>query len=81
MTRNCSFSTAGTYELQVPEDHKLSDKMGTLELEDRDQIQNKEPIFAIPSEHGKMFSLELSPSKDGNLMLKQVKCCSSWRLG
>uniref|UniRef100_A0A8D2ZKK8 Cadherin-5 n=1 Tax=Scophthalmus maximus TaxID=52904 RepID=A0A8D2ZKK8_SCOMX len=69
---NMASFTRRTYELQVPEDHKLSDKMGTLELEDRDQIQNKEPIFAIPSEHGKMFSLELSPSKDGNLMLKQA---------
>uniref|UniRef100_A0A3P8TAW0 Cadherin-5 n=1 Tax=Amphiprion percula TaxID=161767 RepID=A0A3P8TAW0_AMPPE len=61
-----------TFELQLPEDHKLNEKMGTLQLEDRDQIQNKEPIFSIHGDSSKMFSLELSPSKDGNLLLRQV---------
>lgn len=65
--------SAETYELHVPEDHKLNEKIGTLELEDRDQIQNKEPIFIIPNENNKVFTVELSsPNKDGNLMLKQV---------
>lgn len=50
----------------------MNEKIGTLELEDRDQIQNKEPIFAILSENSKIFNIELSPNKDGNLMLKQV---------
>lgn len=66
------FLSAETYELQVPEDHKLNEKIGTLELEDRDQMQNKEPIFTIPIDNGKVFNIELSPNKDGNLMLKQV---------
>lgn len=66
------FLSAETYELHVPENHKLNEKIGTLELEDRDQIQNKEPIFIIPSENSKVFGVELSPNKDGNLMLKQV---------
>lgn len=69
---NIASFTRKVYELQVPEDHKLNEKIGTLELEDRDQIQNKEPIFAIPSENGRIFSVELSPTKDGNLMLKQA---------
>ncbi|CAB1413525.1 unnamed protein product [Pleuronectes platessa] len=60
------------YWLEVPEDHKLNEKIGTLELEDRDQIQNKEPIFTILNENSKVFNIELSPSKDGNLMLKQA---------
>nr|UUW46977.1 cadherin-5 [Platichthys stellatus] len=60
------------YWLEVPEDHKLNEKIGTLELEDRDQIQNKEPIFTILNENSKVFNIELSASKDGNLMLKQA---------
>ncbi|KAM6923126.1 cadherin-5 isoform 1-T2 [Lycodopsis pacificus] len=70
---NIASFTRKTYELQVPEDHKLNEKIGTLELEDRDQIQNKEPTFIIPNENSKVFSIELSsPNKDGNLMLKQA---------
>ncbi|KAG7512107.1 hypothetical protein JOB18_020379 [Solea senegalensis] len=69
---NMASFTRKVYELQVPEDHKLNEKIGTLELEDRDQIQNKEPIFTIPSEHNRMFNIELSPNKDGNLLLKQA---------
>lgn len=69
---NIASFTRRTYDLQVPEDHKLNEKIGTLELEDRDQIQNKEPIFTIPNENKQMFDIELSPNKDGNLMLKQA---------
>lgn len=72
ITLDVCFLSAETYELQVPEDHKLNEKIGTLELEDRDQIQNKEPVFTIPIDSTKMFNIELSPNKDGNLMLKQV---------
>ncbi|XP_028278866.1 cadherin-5 [Parambassis ranga] len=67
---NIASFTQDTYELQVPEDHKLSEKIGTLKLEDRDEIQNKEPIFTIVNE--KMFSIERSPNKDGNLMLREA---------
>ncbi len=66
------FLSAETYELQVREDHKMNEKIGTLELEDRDQIRNKEPIFTISADSNKMFNIELNPDKDGNLMLKQV---------
>ncbi|XP_044070445.1 cadherin-5 [Siniperca chuatsi] len=69
---NIASFTRKTYELQVPEDHKLNEKIGTLELEDRDQIQNKEPILTIPNDISKVFKIELSPNKDGNLMLKQA---------
>ncbi|XP_045926611.1 cadherin-5 [Micropterus dolomieu] len=69
---NIASFTRGIYELQVPEDHKLNEKIGTLELEDKDQIQNKLPFFTIPSENSKVFNIELSPNKDGNLMLKQA---------
>lgn len=63
---------SGTYELQVPENHKVNEKIGTLELEDRDQIQNKEPIFSLPSDINRLFGVELSATKDANLMLRKV---------
>ncbi|XP_029377051.1 cadherin-5 isoform X2 [Echeneis naucrates] len=61
-----------SYELEVPETHKVNEKIGTLELEDRDQVQNKEPIFTIQHEYKKLFNVELNPNKDGNLILKQA---------
>lgn len=64
--------SAGSYELQVPENHKVNEKIGILELEDRDQLQNKEPTFNIPNDISRVFGIELSPNKDGNLMLKKV---------
>ncbi|XP_029136222.2 cadherin-5 [Labrus bergylta] len=69
---NIASFTRKVYDLQVPEDHKLNEKIGTLELEDRDQIQNKEPSFIIPNDSNKVFLIDLSPNKDGNLMLKQA---------
>lgn len=65
--------SAGMYTLHVPENHKLTEKIGTLEVEDRDEIQNKEPIISILGDHNRVFAVELSPNKDGNLMLKQVR--------
>lgn len=62
----------GLYELQVPENHRVHENIGTLELEDRDQIQNKEPIFSLPEDISKLFSVQRSPSKDANLMLNKV---------
>lgn len=64
--------SAGSYELQVPENHKVNEKIGVLELEDRDQLQNKEPTFIIPNDISRVFGIELSPNKDGNLMLRKV---------
>ncbi|XP_070697470.1 cadherin-5 [Pempheris klunzingeri] len=69
---NIASFTRKTYEFQVSEDHKLNEKIGTLDLEDRDQIQNKEPMFIIPNDNSRTFNIELSPNKDGNLMLKQA---------
>ncbi|KAM9344858.1 cadherin-5 [Symphorus nematophorus] len=69
---NIASFTRRTYELQVPENHKVNEKIGTLELEDRDQIQNKEPIFSIQNDISKVFTVELSPNKDGNLMLRKA---------
>ncbi|XP_056147578.1 cadherin-5 isoform X2 [Lampris incognitus] len=69
---NMASFTKQLYELQVPENHKLKEKIGTLLLEDRDQIQNKDPIFTITPPFNSIFDVESSTSKDGNLMLKQA---------
>lgn len=50
----------------------MHEKIGTLEVEDRDQIQNKEPIFSLSGDISKLFSVERSPTKDANLMLNKV---------
>ncbi|KAM8851698.1 cadherin-5 [Synchiropus picturatus] len=68
---NIASFTRRTYDLYVPENHKLNEKIGTLDLEDRDQIQNKEPIFTLPHDLNRMFAVEVSPTKDGNLVLRQ----------
>lgn len=56
----------------MPENHRLNEKIGTLRLEDRDEIQNKEPIFRLPEEYSKLFRVERSPTKDANIMLNKV---------
>lgn len=68
---NMASFTRKSYEFKVPENQKLEAKLGTLELEDRDELQNKDPIFTIAAPHNIKFDLERSPTKDGNLMLKQ----------
>ncbi|TNN32247.1 Cadherin-24 [Liparis tanakae] len=71
---NIASFTRKTYALQVPEDQRLNERIGTLELEDGDLLQNKEPIFLLPKENAKVFGVELSrPNKDGNLLLRQVR--------
>ncbi|KAF7662471.1 hypothetical protein LDENG_00233950 [Lucifuga dentata] len=69
---NIASFTRKVYELQIPEDKKLNERIGTLELEDKDQIQNKDPIFTITPPFNNMFDVERSPNKDGNLMLRQA---------
>lgn len=68
---NIASFTKNSYEIQVPENHKLNEKMGTLELEDRDQFQNKVPRIVISGDYARMFNVEPNTNRDGNLMLKQ----------
>lgn len=70
LTCRVSFSL-GSYVFSVKEDMKRGQRIDTIVLEDRDEIQNKDPIFTIaPSSD--TFKMERSQIKDGNLMLKQV---------
>lgn len=59
------------FEVRVPEDHKLNEKITTLELEDKDQILNKVPRISISGDYSRMFNVEINSNKDGNLMLRQ----------
>ncbi|KAJ3610010.1 hypothetical protein NHX12_022104 [Muraenolepis orangiensis] len=69
---NMASFTMNTYDLSVPENQKPEEKVGTLTLDDKDEIQNKDPVFTIPSPENAMFSISRSPQKDGYLMLKQA---------
>ncbi|KAM9847979.1 cadherin-5 [Aulostomus maculatus] len=69
---NIASFTRPTFELQVAEDHKLNQQIGSLTLEDRDEPQNKKPIFTVQKENSQMFFVELNNNSDGNLMLKQA---------
>ncbi|XP_053189581.1 cadherin-5 [Scomber japonicus] len=70
---NFASFTQKKFDLVVPEDRKLNEVIGTLKLDDKDQIQNKEPIFTISDENVlKIFSPGLSREKDGQIILKQA---------
>ncbi|KAM3862896.1 cadherin-5 [Diretmus argenteus] len=69
---NMASFTRRVYDLEVREDKKLNEMIGSLELEDRDQIQNKDPVFTITPPFNNMFDVGRSPNKDGNVMLKQA---------
>uniref|UniRef100_A0A3P9NKH3 Cadherin-5 n=1 Tax=Poecilia reticulata TaxID=8081 RepID=A0A3P9NKH3_POERE len=68
---NIASFTKRKYEISVPENLKVNEKIGILELIDLDEDENKQPIFSIPSGNGNVFSTK--PSKDNNciLVLKQ----------
>lgn len=67
-----SLLSAGVYEMPVREDHSVTKEIGTLELEDRDLIDNKEPLFTIPNDLTHIFAIECNDDKNGKLMLKKV---------
>lgn len=66
------FPSTAKYDLNVPENHKVDETIGILELVDKDEIQNKEPIFTIQNLNSNIFNIEPNHNKDGNLVLKEV---------
>lgn len=68
---NIASFTTNHFEVKVPEDHKLNEKITTLELVDKDQIQNKVPRISISGDYSRMFNVETNSNKDGNLMIRQ----------
>lgn len=57
----------------------MNEKIGTLQVDDRDEIRNKVPVFSIPDKKTPwIFGVEVSkPNKDGDLVLKQVEASRS----
>ncbi|XP_030297998.1 cadherin-5 [Sparus aurata] len=69
---NIASFTRRVYEMPVREDHSVTKEIGTLELEDRDLIDNKEPLFTIPNDLTHIFAIERNDDKNGKLMLKKA---------
>ncbi|KAM6916077.1 cadherin-5 [Xenentodon cancila] len=69
---NLASFTSNTYEVRVPENRKLNEEIITLDLMDKDEIQNKEPVFSIPSFHKDIFNVKRNSNKDAVLTLKQA---------
>nr|XP_004553553.1 cadherin-5 [Maylandia zebra] len=69
---NIASFTRTKYDLNVPENHKVDETIGILELVDKDEIQNKEPIFTIQNLNSNIFNIEPNHNKDGNLVLKEA---------
>lgn len=64
-----SFKT-GKYHFNVKEDSEIGFKIGILEVEDKDETQNKDPTFTIQHQYDEMFGITRSYEKDGILSLK-----------
>ncbi|KAJ0004792.1 hypothetical protein NQD34_011006 [Periophthalmus magnuspinnatus] len=67
---NIASFTTNAFEVSVPENHKLNQKMTTLQLKDKDELPNKVPRISI-SRSSAMFKVEINQEKNGNLMLIQ----------
>ncbi|XP_026123649.1 cadherin-5 [Carassius auratus] len=59
----------GEYHFNVREDSIPGYEIGKLEVEDKDEIQNKDPSFIIQQKFDEFFFIKLSNVKDGILSL------------
>nr|AMR55388.1 cadherin-5 [Schizothorax prenanti] len=69
---NIATFKTGEYRFSVKEDSKPGHKIGILEVEDKDEIQNKDPSFTIQAEFDGVFGVKLNNEKDGSLSLKSL---------
>uniref|UniRef100_A0A8C1F9A4 Cadherin-5 n=1 Tax=Cyprinus carpio carpio TaxID=630221 RepID=A0A8C1F9A4_CYPCA len=60
----------GEYQFDIKEDSKPGYEIGKLEVEDKDEIQNKDPSFTIQHKFDEVFGIKLNNVKDGILSLK-----------
>ncbi|MCJ8747185.1 hypothetical protein PDJAM_G00150470 [Pangasius djambal] len=60
-----------SYHFAVKENMPVGFKIGTLDIKDRDEKQNKKPIFTVDHSHKDIFDLELNENNDGVLTLKK----------
>lgn len=59
----------------MKEDSKPGFEIGVLGVEDKDEIQNKDPSFTV-HKYDKVFGIKRSNEKDGILSLKVVSISS-----
>lgn len=66
----------------MKEDSEIGFIIGTLEVEDKDETQNKDPTFTIQQRYGEMFGIKRNNERDGILSLKVVSISSfnTWLL-
>ncbi|XP_059389974.1 cadherin-5 [Carassius carassius] len=62
----------GEYHFNVKEDSEPGYEIGKLEVEDKDEIQNKDPSFTIQQKFVEIFGINISNVKDGILSLKRT---------
>lgn len=62
----------------MKEDLKPGTEIGLLEVEDKDEIQNKDPTFALQSKFDEVFDIKRTKEKDGMLSLKVVSVSIIW---
>lgn len=67
---NIATFKSGRYQFNVKEDLKPGTEIGLLEVEDKDEIQNKDPTFALQSKFDEVFDIKRTKEKDGMLSLK-----------
>ncbi|XP_016105250.1 cadherin-5-like isoform X2 [Sinocyclocheilus grahami] len=67
---NIATFKTGEYQFNVKEDSKPGYEIGKLKVEDKDEIQNKDPSFTIQHKFDEVFGIKLSNVKDGILSLK-----------
>ncbi|XP_067294022.1 cadherin-5 [Pseudorasbora parva] len=60
----------GIYQFDVREDSQPEFEIGKLEVEDKDEIQNKDPTFTIQHKYDEVFGIKRDQMKDGILSLK-----------
>ncbi|XP_065145374.1 cadherin-5 [Paramisgurnus dabryanus] len=61
----------GKYQFNVREDIKPGSDIGIIEVEDRDEIQNKNPTFTL-HKYNDVFNITLNNEKDGILRLNNI---------
>ncbi|KAL1271119.1 hypothetical protein QQF64_030135 [Cirrhinus molitorella] len=66
---NIATFKSGEYRFNVKEDSEPGYQIGVLAVEDKDEIQNKDPTFTI-HKFGEVFDIKQSNTKDGALSLK-----------
>ncbi|XP_043100166.1 cadherin-5 [Puntigrus tetrazona] len=67
---NIATFKSGQYHFNVKEDSKPGNTIGKLLVEDKDEIQNKDPSFTIQRKFDEVFAIKLNNEKDGVLSLK-----------